>query len=262
MADLQSDSSIIEDPDGPVVLVIAGSQEGGRLAEPHSHSRGQLFGSTRGLLSVSVEDAMWLVPAIHAVWLPPRHVHAVASHGPFSGWSVYVEQQACVDLPARPCTIRVSGLLLESVLRAATWPLGPLNEPSAHLAAVILHEIRSLPIEALGLPLPSDTRLQRVAKALIDGPSDSREVDQWAALAAISERTLSRRWAAETGFTFISWRQRARLLRSLEMLAVGVPVTAVALDLGYSTASAYIGVFRRTFGETPAVYRDRLRPPR
>lgn len=262
MADLQSDPSIIEDPDGPVLLVAAGSQEGGRLAEPHSHSRGQLFGSTRGLLSVSVEDAMWLVPAIHAVWLPPRHVHAATSHGPFSGWSVYVKEPACMDLPERPCTIRVSGLLLEAVLRAATWPLGPLDEPRAHLAAVILHEIRSLPIEALGLPLPRDARLQRVAKALIDEPADSRETDRWASSAAVSERTLSRRWAAETGFTFTAWRQRARLLRSLEMLSAGVPVTAIALDLGYSTASAYIGVFRRTFGETPAVYRGRLRPTR
>lgn len=74
----------------------------------------------------------------------------------------------------------------------------------------------------------------------------------------MSSRTLSRRFVLETGFNFTAWRQRARMMRSLEMLAAGVPVTAIALDLGYSTASAFIGLFRRTFGETPASYRARL----
>jgi AraC-like DNA-binding protein len=35
-------------------------------------------------------------------------------------------------------------------------------------------------------------------------------------------------------------------------------VTTIALDLGYSTASAFISLFRRTFGETPATYRQRF----
>jgi len=47
-------------------------------------------------------------------------------------------------------------------------------------------------------------------------------------------------------------------MRSLEMLAAGVAVNTIALDLGYSTASAFIATFRRTFGETPAAYRQRL----
>ena len=49
-----------------------------------------------------------------------------------------------------------------------------------------------------------------------------------------------------------------RLLRSLELLAEGQSVTAIALDLGYASVSAYIGLFRRSFGETPASYRARL----
>ena len=47
-------------------------------------------------------------------------------------------------------------------------------------------------------------------------------------------------------------------MRSLEMLAANVPVTAIALDLGYATASAFITLFKRTFGQTPAAYRQRL----
>ena len=61
----------------------------------------------------------------------------------------------------------------------------------------------------------------------------------------------------ETGFNFTTWRQRARLLRSLEMLVSGQKVTTIALDLGYATASAYIALFHRTFGESPASYRNK-----
>lgn len=62
----------------------------------------------------------------------------------------------------------------------------------------------------------------------------------------------------ETGVTFSAWRQRARVMRSLELLAAGQPVGTVAPDLGYSTASAFIAVFRLAFGSTPAAYRETM----
>ena len=258
MPDFSVDPAVLFAPDGPLLIVMAGTLSVDLGTEAHSHARGQLFGSSRGLISVGVEDGVWVVPAIHAVWLPPHHLHSAQSHGPFEGWSAYVDEAACEDLPRRPCTIRTSGLLREAVLRAASWELGPVDPAGERIAAVILDEIRRLPIEPLGLPMPSDPRLTRIARALIDDPAIERDLEAWARWAAVSSRTLSRRFVAETGFTFTGWRQRARLMRSLEMLAAHVPVTTIALDLGFSTASAFITLFRRTFGETPASYRQRL----
>lgn len=244
--------------DGPPVIVAVGRQETELTAAPHRHPRGQLCGSLRGLLSLHVEQGMWVIPAIHAVWLPPNHLHGGRSHGPFHGWSAYVAEDACRDLPDRPCTIRTSGLLKEAVLRASTWPEGEWSARHQNVADVILDEIRSLPVDPLGLPLPRDARLQRIAQALIADPTDERDLETWAAWGAVSSRTLSRRFVAETGFNFTTWRQRARLMRSLELLADDRPVQAVALDLGYSTASAFISLFKRTFGETPSAYRRYL----
>lgn len=258
MTDLTLKLAAINHAEGPVVIVAAGRQDEEISSEPHHHARGQLLGSLRGLLSVGVAEGVWIVPVIHAVWIPPHHVHSGRSHGPAHGWSAYVAESACADLPAQARTIRTSGLLLEAVLRASTWPEGPLDTQRTHVANVILDEIRTLPTEPFGLPLPRDLRLQRIARALIADPADDRDLERWADWAAISSRTLSRRFVAETGFNFTAWRQRARLMRSLEMLAAGVPVNAVALDLGYATASAYIALFKRSFGETPAAYRQRL----
>ncbi|MET4575028.1 AraC family transcriptional regulator [Ottowia thiooxydans] len=247
--------------EGPVLVAAEGRHDSELASTPHQHARGQLFGSLRGLLSVGVDDGVWIVPAIHAVWLPPHTPHSGRSHGPFHGWSVYVAELACAKLPQHPCTLRTSGLLREAVLRACAWESVsalPLTESQAHVAAVILDEIRSLPVEPFGLPLPRDPRLQRVARALIADPADDGDLEHWAAWGAVSSRTLSRRFVTETGFNFTAWRQRARMMRSLEMLAAGMSVTAIALDLGYSTPSAFIGLFRRTFGDTPAAYRARL----
>jgi AraC-like DNA-binding protein len=245
-------------PPGRTIMAAAGHQASERSSAPHRHPQGQLLGSLRGLLSIGTEAGVWVVPAIHAAWLPPHHRHSARSHGAFDGWVVYVAEEACGALPKRPCTIRTSALLREAVLRAASWPQGPADPRSERIAAVILDEIGSLPIEPFGLPLPKDVRLMRVAQALIDDPADGRDLDAWAGWAAVSSRTLSRRFVTETGFSFTAWRQRARLLRSLEMLAAGQPVSTIALDLGYATASAFIGLFRRVFNETPAAYRKRL----
>ena len=236
------------------LLAVQAEESAIRLTAPHRHERGQLLGAAHGLLTVGTEAGQWVVPAIHCVWIPPHQVHSLRSHGPFAGWSVYVAEARCADLPAYPRTIQMSGLLREAVARAAHWPAGALDPPQAHIAAVILDEIRSLPPERFGLPMPTDPRLLRVARALADDPADGRRLDEWAVVAGTPVRTLTRRFPAETGFTFTEWRQRVRLMRALEMLADDAPVTTIAFDLGYETVSAFIALFRRTFGVTPARY--------
>jgi AraC-like DNA-binding protein len=54
--------------------------------------------------------------------------------------------------------------------------------------------------------------------------------------------------------SFATWRQQARLLESLRRLAAGEPVTKVALDCGYASASAFGAMFRRSLGVPPAAY--------
>src|SRR5258708_29298891 len=87
--------------------------------------------------------------------------------------------------------------------------------------AVILDEIRTLPVEPLGLPLPADPRLQRIARALIADPADARDLDAWARWAAVSSRTLSRRFVSETGFSFTD-RKSTRLNSSHQIISYAV----------------------------------------
>jgi AraC-like DNA-binding protein len=240
--------------DGPFLIAVEKTGEDVRVTPSHNHARGQLLGALHGLLSVGVDNQQWVVPAIHAVWIPPHRTHALRSHGAYSGWNVYIEEAACAPLPAEPCTVRISALLREAVRRAASWHSAVLDAAQLRVAGVILDEIQSLPRERLGLPMPQDTRLQRIAHALTHDLADNRRMQQWAEWAAISPRTLSRRFVDETGFSFAEWRQQARLLRALEMLAADAPVTTVALELGYDNVSAFIAMFKRAMGTTPSRY--------
>ncbi|MBS1182126.1 MAG: AraC family transcriptional regulator [Proteobacteria bacterium] len=242
------------DTRAPVIVALYEAQAEHRELGMHSHARGQLSGLRRGLLTMGTDVGAWIVPADHAVWLPPHQLHYGWTHGAVEGWSCYVAEPACVSLPERPCTIRASGLLREAVIRASDWQGQTLDEHQWHIAMVILDELRAAPVEPFGLPIPRDPRLVLIARALLDDPSDRRGVDEWAAWAGISERTLSRRFVLETGFTYTAWRQRARLMRALELLAEGEAVTTVALDLGYDSVSAFIALFKRTLGVTPSAY--------
>jgi AraC-like DNA-binding protein len=209
---------------------------------------------------MSVETGTWVVPARHAIWLPPHHMHSGRMGTSFTGWSLYLATSACANLPTLPCMLAISPLLWEVVQRSSQWGLDELDDAQTRLALVIVDELRSLKPQPLGLALPQDARLLRIAHALLANPADRRGLDAWAQWAGLSSRTLSRRFVAETSLSFTEWGQRVRLMRALEMLASDSSVTAVALDLGYSSVSAFITLFRRTFGVTPAVYFDVQEP--
>ncbi len=54
--------------------------------------------------------------------------------------------------------------------------------------------------------------------------------------------------------SFGAWRQQVRLVDALGRLATGQKVTAVALDLGYQSPSAFTSMFRRALGRAPTRY--------
>lgn len=228
-----------------------------RPAKRHQHAEGQLLSSMGSPLSVSTGEGRWLIPATHCVWIPPHQAHTVEAHGAFSAWTAYISAKECSRLPTTLRILRTSGLLREAILRSANCE-GPIVQMIGELVAkIVVEEIRTLPEERVTLPMPNDYRLKRIAETSIADPRDSRPLKGWAALGSLSVRTLTRKFKEETGLTFDAWRQRARVLVALEMLKEGASVTTTAIDLGYQNVSAFILVFRRTFGITPGVYKAR-----
>lgn len=78
--------------------------------------------------------------------------------------------------------------------------------------------------------------------------------------AAVSVRTLNRRFRARTGTTPLRWLIQRRLQRVQELLETSdQSVEQVAQQAGFGTAIALRQHFRRTIGTTPTAYRQRFR---
>ena len=94
-------------------------------------------------------------------------------------------------------------------------------------------------------------------RALEANPSDPRSLPQLARAANTTERTLMRRAQRNLGMSLVEWRQRLKVIEALALLERGQSVETIGLDLGYSSASAFISMFRKMMGTTPDEYRRR-----
>jgi len=166
--------------------------------------------------------------------------------------SLYIAPTAA---PWGPEQCRVLGVtpLVRELIRAVTrLPVDYAQDgPEGRLVAVLLDQLAGLQEVRFSLPLPVDERLVRVSAALESQPDDPRPLTELAAMAGLSARTLTRLYLRETGLSFRGWRRRLRLLKSLDGLEAGDSVTKVALDCGYTSASAFTAAFRHEFGITP-----------
>ena len=251
--------------DGAELIAASVRKDGAMDAATHTHARGTLFLLTEGLLVVETAGGRHLAPPRGIVWLPPGTRHAVQSFGPTAGYGAFLVPELCRDLPVEPVSLQASPLAILVMQRAVAWPRQqPLGAAEKRLLLVLLDEIRLASRQPLQLPWPRDARLLGITRELLADVSSARRLEQWARWADISPRSLSRKFAQETGMTFAQWRQWARLTQALEWLATGQSVKHVALSLGYDSVSAFIKVFRQVLGTTPAAYfnprRDALRP--
>ncbi|MEK9670968.1 MAG: helix-turn-helix transcriptional regulator [Rhodospirillaceae bacterium] len=242
------------------IVALATDYAAGAATRSHVHPRAQLVYATSGVMAVTakVEDkttGVWVVPPERAVWMPGGMEHQVSFPTDVEMRSLWVRPDAADGLPDHCCVVTVSPLLRELIRAAVDLPLEyDQDGPAGRLMAVILDQLEALDQAPLHLPLPEDARLKRITGALTLDPADARTLDDWAKTAGASARTLARLFVNETGMTFGAWRQQARLLKALKLLAAGQPVTATALDLGYDSPSAFIAMFRKALGVSPGRY--------
>lgn len=237
------------------VVVVANDYPAGHRTAWHRHRRAQLVYAERGVMAVTTAAGVWVIPPERAVWVPAHTPHAVEMRTEVGMRSIFVRPKWATGLPVRPGVVAVSPLLRELIRVAAELPEDyPDDGPEARLTAVLLDRLATLPAQPLHLPMPQAARLRPIVLGLLDDPGDRRTLDAWAREAGASGRTLARLFRDECGMTFGAWRQQLRLLRALEWLALGRPVTQVALDLGYDSPSAFTAMFRRALGTTPGHY--------
>jgi len=140
----------------------------------HQHRQGQLILALHGAVTCTAANGLWIVPPDCGVWIPGGvpHSNQVTSNARLS--YLFVEPGAAA-LPLECCTLSVSPMLREMILRLADVPgsYGP-DDHVGRLVRVLLDELALMPKQGLELPVSSHPKIAMIAAALTVGSSCAR----------------------------------------------------------------------------------------
>jgi len=227
----------------------------------HTHPWAQVIYAVAGVMRIKTPDTAYVVPPSTALFMPADMPHAVHMDGPVALRALFLREDAAARVSTRTGVITVSPLLREVILAACSEPFRWKPQGRGrHLTALALGEIGCAMALPLGLPMPRDARLQRVASVILDRPGGARSLEDFAIAAGASSRTLARLFRSETGITFRQWRQQARMVEALSTLSAGASPTQAARFAGYGSLPAFGAAFQATFDITPGQARQRKAP--
>lgn len=241
----------------PVVARGMDYPAGARVA-PHFHARAQLLSGSTGVVMVETPQGAWMMPPQRGLWIPAGVTHSVRMLGRVRMRSLYFAPRAVPDMPDVCEVLGMTPLMRNLLAEAVTLPAEyDVQGRDGLVMALIQSELPRLPALPLSLPLPREVGLAARCRAFLADPTPHDTIDDWARAAGMSRRTFTRRFRAETGLSFVAWRQQACVMAALPRLAAGEAVTSVALDLGYANPAAFSAMFARTLGAAPRDYLEK-----
>ena len=240
----------------PGRMVVTGNEYPERHKVPrHRHRRSQFLYAASGIMVVATDAGRWIVPPERAVWIPAGVHHEVFALGPVSTRSLYVDSGLSAALPDECRVLGVAPLVRHLLLAAVDLPLKPPKGSRAELILELLvREIERAPVLPLDVPFPANAQLVARCRAYLENPSPHETIDDWARDLAMSRRTFTRTFRAETGLSFAVWCRQACIFAALPRLAKGESITTLAFDFGYESASAFATMFKRVMGVAPSRY--------
>ncbi|MDT8911437.1 helix-turn-helix domain-containing protein [Amycolatopsis sp. PS_44_ISF1] len=111
-------------------------------------------------------------------------------------------------------------------------------------------------------PAPRGSALEPLLSWLEDNASRELTLEDIAAQARMSTRTLNRRFREQVGTSPLQWLHRARVRQAQYLLEVtGHSVDRIAGQVGFGSVTAFRERFKRVVGTSPQAYRTAFRAP-
>jgi AraC-like DNA-binding protein/mannose-6-phosphate isomerase-like protein (cupin superfamily) len=221
----------------------------------HAHGSDQLIYAISGLMEVSSDQSMWLIPPHFALWIPARTHHRIHMPGPVSMRTLYLRTGLAARSEPRCAVLHVTPLLRELIVE--TVRAGRLRMHDRYECALrdlLTRQLQKASPVPTFVTLPREERAFAVAQAIMRNPAESKTMAVLCSEAGVSVRTIERTFRNEVGTSFESWRRQVRLTKAVELLVSGCSIKEVTYKVGYCQPSAFVEMFRRTFGTTPKAW--------
>ena len=221
----------------------------------HAHGSDQLIYAISGVMEVSSGQSMWLIPPHFALWIPARTHHRIHMPGPVSMRTLYLRTGLASELEPCCAVLHVTPLLRELIVEIVrVGQLRMRDHYEGALRDLLIFQLQNASPMPTFVTLPREQRARAVADSILRNPAESKSMAALCAEVGASVRTIERRFRKEVGSDFESWRRQVRLTKAVELLVSGCSIKEIAFKIGYRQSSAFVDLFRQTFGTTPKAW--------
>ncbi len=230
------------------------------LIPTHKHEKAQLLYTEGGLVYVTTETKTYFLPARHFMWIPDTIKHSIhpSSENVMMRNLYFPIDKNEHSFYNNEGIYPVNDLLLQMMLFTNRWngnlKKGSRNYFIARAIKAILPEIceTNLP---LALPTAKDKRLLKVIAYLDDHLDETIFFSTLAEKFGFSERSLYRLFQKDMGMSFIQFFTIRRMLKAIELLLEKrLPVSEVAVAVGYNSIPTFSNTFYKLLGQRPSDY--------
>jgi len=226
----------------------------------HNHKWGQLLYISKGVMQIVTNDGRYILPSGQAVWLPPYIEHQVLCRYGASFHNLHIDSPYCEPLGKHVYTFTVKPLLRELILTMCEWSVDyEMTKERQRLSDVLLDLLKAAPSTGLFMPAINDKRLLPIIEGISANPFDKKTLEEWGCVVGASSRTLNRLFNHCFGFGFSKWKQKFKIIKSLDLLNDGHTTQEISSILGYESSSAFISAFKKYLGCPPGIYRKNER---
>ncbi|MFI1093781.1 AraC family transcriptional regulator [Streptomyces sp. NPDC020917] len=228
----------------------------------HFHDVHEIEYACRGTVEVTTEAGHYLLPPHQAAWIPAGLRHRTTLNADARTLAVLFEPRLVPTAGDRVRILSVSALLREMMLYSVRWPISrresaaaadPFFQTLGHMVGEVLDDERPLHLPA------SDDPLAAAATEYTRAHLDRVTLGDVTRAVGVSERTLRRLFHARLGMSWRTYLLRARVLRSMTLLAEpDRSVLEVSIAVGFEDVGAFARSFARHCGESPSAYKRRI----
>jgi AraC-like DNA-binding protein len=234
-------------------------------AEALCVDRHYLLAASRGALRLEVDGTTWSLAPARAALIEAGVSIQVTIPQPVTTASVLFSPTFAPPPPSPLAVIDLTPLARALIRECSRW-----GDEDAALDDYAIAMFRALAEATWALaehpsparmPTGRSAEVQRALALTAERLADDSRLVDIAGEVGLAPRSLARRFEQELGMTWSAARRRLRVLRAIEQLAgTDDPVTQIAMDVGYSSLSAFQSAFRDLIGQTPSEYRAGFAP--